>query len=105
MRTLIGRSCTGASMIAALLACSGPLAARSVRQHSTALVMRGDWAVVEVRLGDDRHSYRFIVDTAAGATVIDQALAPRFRRPRPGPAMCRVPAALSRRFKMLGCAG
>jgi predicted aspartyl protease len=78
VRTLIGRSCTGASMITALLGCWAPLAARSASQHSTALVMRGDWAVVEVRLGADRHPYRFIVDTAAGATVIDQALAARF---------------------------
>jgi predicted aspartyl protease len=40
--------------------------------------MQGDWAVVEVRLGGERHPYRFIVDSGAGATVIDQALASRF---------------------------
>jgi predicted aspartyl protease len=37
--------------------------------------MLGEWAVVEVHLGHDQRPYRFIVDTAAGATVIDRRLA------------------------------
>jgi hypothetical protein len=52
--------------------------------------MRGDWAVVEVRLGADRHPYRFIVDTAAGATVIDQALAPRFSEAASGLRLLKI---------------
>lgn len=63
-----------------LLAAPPSLAAPPVLQHGTALAMRGDWAVVEVRLGNDRHPYRFIVDSAAGATVIDQALAAIFTK-------------------------
>jgi hypothetical protein len=74
----LSRPSAKALIMTTLLACSPPLAARPVRQHSTALIMRGDWAVLEVRLGDGRHPYRFIVDSAAGATVIDQALAPGF---------------------------
>lgn len=43
--------------------------------HSTPLVMQGPWAVVQVRLNGDPQPYRFIVDSAAGASVVDERLA------------------------------
>ena len=78
MRSSVSRASAEISTILALLICSPPLAARPVPRHSTALTMHGDWAVVDVMLGDDPHPYRFIVDSAAGATVIDKTLSRRF---------------------------
>ena len=74
---MIRYSATAVSLVASLVMAQ-PLAARQGSHHGTALKMQGDWAAVEVRLGGERHPYRFIVDTGAGATVIDQALASRF---------------------------
>ncbi len=44
-------------------------------QHSTEIMMFGQWAVVEVLLNDDPTRRTFIVDTAAGISVIDTAIA------------------------------
>jgi predicted aspartyl protease len=78
MRFSTIRSSVVTSIIVATLAITQPLAARPGAQHITALRMYGKWGVVEVKLGDNRRSYRFIVDTGAGSTVIDQALAHSF---------------------------
>lgn len=78
MQSAMIRHGARAVLLVASLIMTQPLAARPGSHHGTALKMQGDWAVVEVRLGGERHPYRFIVDSAAGATVIDQALASRF---------------------------
>lgn len=78
MRSWTSRYGGGASAILTALAVAQSLAAHPGSHHATHLNVQGEWAVVEVRLGNDRQSYRFIVDSAAGATVIDQALASRF---------------------------
>jgi predicted aspartyl protease len=43
--------------------------------------MDGNWAVVQVMLGQNQRPYTFIVDTGAGATVIDTKLAARVLQP------------------------
>lgn len=78
MQSAMIRHGAAAVSLVASLVMAQPLAARPGSHHGTALKMQGDWAVVEVRLGGERDPYRFIVDSAAGATVIDQALASRF---------------------------
>ncbi len=71
-----------AAAIPAAVLTSGA-AARSTRSDRTPLVMQGDYPVVTVYLGQRAEPHRFIVDTAAGATVLDRPLAARFAGGRP----------------------
>lgn len=71
-----------------LILATGPGNARALPlRHEAAISVVGSWAVVEVSLNDDPTPRIFIVDTAAGSTVVDRDLADHLHlAPAPGGA-------------------
>ncbi len=61
--------------------------------HSTPIAMLGKWAVVEVRLNGDPAPHTFIVDTAAGASVVDAGLAKQLGLGAEGQATSNIQGA------------
>lgn len=60
-----------------LLAASLPAAASNAPEHVLPMWMQGDHPAVAVSLGDSAEPLRFVVDSAAGATVVDGRVARR----------------------------
>ena len=77
----------------AAIAVAGPAGASAMDATHLRLTLSDRWAVVAVRLGDDPRAFRFIVDTAAGATVVDEAVASQLGLPRAHEGPARIQGA------------